>query len=98
MTKHEQDMLEWGCPNCQGDIELYDTNPSHTGGKYKCKACGRTSTWAVGTSLSLHEALTKFKEQVDSKNLSKKLDSLPCHGPNPGPDTGPSLDHGMKSI
>ncbi len=52
-TTHEQLMLDMGCPICESDIELYDSNPSGTGGKYKCTQCGHDTFWAVGKSQSV---------------------------------------------
>jgi len=66
MTVHEQNMLGVGCPECGGDIELYETNPSGTGGKYRCKQCGRDTVWAVGRTLSFTEMIAEMKAKMAS--------------------------------
>ena len=64
MTKHEQNMLDWGCPECGGEIELYDTNSSGTGGKYRCKACQRDTVWAVGKAMSFTEVMKEMQTKM----------------------------------
>lgn len=61
MTKHEQTMLNMGCPDCGGAIELYDTNPSGDGGKYRCKKCPRDTVWKVGKSVPFSVILDRLK-------------------------------------
>lgn len=68
MTIYEQQMLDMGCQDCGENIELYDTNSSGTGGKYRCNKCGRDTFWAVGRSLSVTEILEKLKEKIKSTN------------------------------
>jgi len=67
MTEHEQRMLDWGCPECGGEIKLYDTNPSGNGGKYCCNQCGRDTVWSTGTSLSLKEIIKEMKSKIGEK-------------------------------
>ena len=64
MTKQEQEMLDMGCPECGGEIELYATNPTGTGGKYRCKSCGRDTVWTVGKALSFPEMLAAMKAKM----------------------------------
>jgi len=53
MTKHKQTMLGMGCPDCGGEIELYDTNPNGNGGRYRCLKCPRDTVWKVGKHIFL---------------------------------------------
>jgi transposase-like protein len=65
MTKHEQKMIDLGCPDCKGQIELYDTNATGTGGRYRCKQCGRDTVWAVGKAISFAEIIVNMKAKLD---------------------------------
>jgi len=60
MTESEQQMIDMGCPECGGNIELYDTNPTGTGGKYRCLDCGRDTVWAIGKALSVTDMLNSM--------------------------------------
>ena len=64
MTKHEQIMLDMGCPECGGDIELYDTNPSGTSGRYRCKECPRDTVWAVGKAMSFTDVVKEMQAKM----------------------------------
>jgi predicted RNA-binding Zn-ribbon protein involved in translation (DUF1610 family) len=66
MTTHEQQMIDWGCPDCAGDIELYDTNATGTGGRYRCKKCGRDTVWAIGKKVSILDVLTEMKNKIEA--------------------------------
>jgi hypothetical protein len=78
MTVHEQSMLNMGCPECKGDIELYETNPNGTGGKYRCKQCRRDTVWAVAKALSFAEIIAGRKAKIDlTPNESSSLGRKP---------------------
>ena len=62
VTEHEQGMLEMGCPECGGDIELYDTNAEGTRGKYRCKECPRDTVWSVVRAQSIHDILAHHRQ------------------------------------
>lgn len=69
MTKHEQQMLDMGCPDCGGEIELYDTNANGMGGRYRCKQCPRDTVWAVGKAMSMMEVIQEMRgETGDTHN------------------------------
>ena len=65
MTKYEKQMVEWGCPDCGSEIELYDTSEDGRHGSYRCQRqeCGRDTQWAVGKSLTIHDVIEKIKNK-----------------------------------
>ena len=67
MTKNEQNIISMGCPECQGEIETYDTNPNGKGGKYRCLKCDRDTFWAVGTTLTIYDVLDKMKQNLPTE-------------------------------
>ncbi len=76
MTENEKKMLSLGCPECAGDIELYDTNKDGSGGKYKCLKCHRDTSWAVGKTESILDVLKRVKHRENSKPYLKVLSKL----------------------
>lgn len=66
MNTYEQNMIDWGCPECEGEIELYNTNPDGKSGKYRCKSCGRDTSWSVGKSLSLADIIKEMQNKIKS--------------------------------
>ena len=64
MTKHEQIMIELGCPKCGGEINLYNTNPTGSGGRYKCIKCGRDTVWGVGKAISGNDILKLLNDRI----------------------------------
>ena len=63
MSEHERQMMEWGCPECDGVIELYDTDPDGRKGKYRCLECERDTTWAVGEAQSIVDVIRSMKDE-----------------------------------
>jgi hypothetical protein len=64
MTNHEQTMLNRGCPDCGGDIELYDTHLNGQQGRYRCKKCPRDTFWKVGKSMSFADVMKKIQSKT----------------------------------
>jgi transposase-like protein len=71
MKNHEQTMLNMGCPDCGGEIELYETNLSGDGGKYRCKKCPRDTNWKVGKSVSFSEIINHMKAKSAETQVGK---------------------------
>jgi transposase-like protein len=64
MTNHAEIMLKRGCPDCRGDIELYDSHLNGIQGRYRCKKCSRDTFWKVGKSTSFSNVLKKMKSKA----------------------------------
>jgi len=64
MTNHAEIMRKRGCPDCGGDIELYDCHINGIQGRYRCKKCPRDTVWWVGKSTSFSEVLKKMRAKA----------------------------------
>lgn len=72
MEHDRTDMIDMGCPECGGEIELYDINTTGTGGRYRCKQCPRDTVWALGKSKSLTEILGEIKACLSCDKSKQK--------------------------
>lgn len=69
MTTQEKQMIEWGCPVCGSEIELYDTHPTGDKGRYRCPTCKRDTTWATGKAMSFPQIIEEMKKKIDSNKI-----------------------------
>ena len=63
MNQYEQRMKDLGCPECGGEIELYNTDDSGRKGQYRCLNCGRDTYWAIGRALSFKDVLMRARDE-----------------------------------
>lgn len=49
-----------GCPECGGNIKLYNTKRNGMSGRYRCRNCGRDQIWKVAEKSSPLDALNKL--------------------------------------
>jgi transposase-like protein len=52
------------CPNCNSDVEMYDTAKDGYSGRYKCHTCGRDTVWKQIQLHSLEESFKLMKERL----------------------------------
>jgi transposase-like protein len=64
MNAHEERVKAMGCPECEGDITLYDTAPEGDRGRYKCNNCGRDTVWAVAKTTNILEVMKEFQRAI----------------------------------
>jgi transposase-like protein len=69
--------MNFPCPECDSDVEYYDTASDGRSGRYRCPNCGRDTEWATGTAISVEDSIKKFKEFVDKGvKAQKEVDKI----------------------
>lgn len=56
---------DFPCPECESDVEYYDTADDQKSGRYRCPNCGRDTVWKQAKALSGKDLFNKLKKDAE---------------------------------
>jgi len=58
------------CPDCGGEVDLYDFSASKKKGRYKCHDCGRNAFYSVGNAESMNSVVMRMHQRQRRGSVS----------------------------